>query len=301
MKLRRTLLITPAQDLTILEKNARSRADVAWIELEDGIHPSYKAKARHVAAEALKSINWNGKDKIARVNPMTSPEGAEDIDALVRAGVDAVLLSKVQTAAEVQEASRLIDRIREANASEVRLWCMIESAKGLACVEAIASATTRVSALFFGPGDFSADIGVRNMRSGQTSIAPGLEDIRLELIYARSRVVVAARAAGLSCFTSAFNTRRDFDAIYRQAIGSFQFGFDGLSIISPLHVEAVHRAYAPSDDDIQWASRTIGAAANADEQERTVEVVDDSAVDGPHYRHARQILDRAAAIKEANW
>jgi citrate lyase subunit beta/citryl-CoA lyase len=248
--------------------------------------------------EALHDIEWHGKEHIVRVNKVGSPWAADDIKAASSGGATAVLLGKVDRPWEVEAAAAIIDQVSPR--SETKIWCMIESALGVMKVEEIAFASPKMDGLFFGAGDFSADIGVRSKQLGSKPHSSPLGVARgIEYNYARSRVVVAAAAAGLWRWEGGTDSRRDFDAVYANAQQSFQFGFDGVSVVTPRHLEHVHRAYAPSKEDLEWAQGVVDGA-NADATAGgTVGVVHDAMVDGPVYLHAAQVLARAAVDDRA--
>src|SRR5438552_4128535 len=141
MKLRRSVLITPGNDLEMLSKAAKSEADVVWLEVEDGVHPSRKVAARGVTIQALTEIDWRGKERIVRVNPMYSETGPGDVRAIAPARPDAFLLTKIQDPSEVEEADRIISEVEGDAKNGIKIWCMIETAKGLVNVERIATAS----------------------------------------------------------------------------------------------------------------------------------------------------------------
>jgi citrate lyase subunit beta/citryl-CoA lyase len=299
LKLRRTLLITPANERTLLEKLARSDVDVAWIELEDGIHPAEKDTARIAAGEALSEIDWRGKDRVVRVNTIYGEHGTKDIEHLTPFGPTAFILPKVQEVAEIHAADELITACEDGlDQPPIEIWCMIETARALARVEDLAEASPRVKGLFFGGGDLSADLRVKRVGLGKGRVLPEIGGLKAELLFGRSRVVTAARAVGAQAFDVCFNHLDDLDAIYVDALYSFQLGFDGKMVLSPRHIPVVNRAWAPSDDDLDWAKRVVSSYEEARAGNKTIAVVDGEMVDGPFVRSAELLLERAAAVLE---
>ena len=301
MRLRRSVLITPANNWTFLEKASTSPADVSWLELEDGVHPTRKTEARDMAVKALQELDWGTKERIVRVNPMYTEDGPKDITAITLSRPDAFLLTKVQDPSEVEQADRLISEIEESNEGDgVKIWCMIETAKGLVNVERIATASERVAALFFGGGDLSADLRVKRIGLGKGRVLPDLQGLQVELLYGRSRTVAAARAAGVGAIDVVYNDFRDLEATYLDALYSFQLGFDGKMVLSPAQIPAVHRAFAPSEDDLNWAQRVVAASEDAAKKAETVTVVDNEMVDGPFVLNAEAIIKKAEDIARAD-
>jgi citrate lyase subunit beta/citryl-CoA lyase len=301
MGLRRSVLITPGYDEVMVRKAIASPADVVWLELEDGVHPSQKDRAREIAARLLTDLDWSGKERIVRVNPMYTPDGPSDIRRIAPTRPSAFLLTKVQDASEVIEAARLLDEVDTGGGGDpVKLWCMIETARGLVGVEEIAAASDRVDALFFGGGDLSADLRVKRVGLGSVRVVPDLQGLQFELLYARSRTVAAARANGISAIDVSFNNIRDEEGTHRDALYSFQLGFDGKMAISPRQVRAIHSAFAPSESDLDWATRVLAAFEAVGQDKLTVTLVDDEMVDGPFVRSAQLIVDRARDIAAAD-
>ena len=296
MRLRRSVLITPGIDEEMVRKAIRSEADVVWLELEDGVHPTRKAEGRRIVARLVQELDHQSKERIVRINPIYTRDGPEDIRTIAPSKPEAFLLTKVQDPNEVREADRLItESVGDTNGT-IRLWAMIETAKGLVNVEAIATASPRMDALFFGGGDLSADLQVKRVGLGRARVLPELEGLQVELLYGRSRTVAAARAAGLSAIDVSYNNFRDLEGTYRDALYSFQLGFDGKMALSPRQIPPIHRAFAPSEADLDWATRVVAAFEEAGRQGRTVTVVDDEMVDGPFVRSAQLILDRVRAV-----
>lgn len=289
----RSLLITSVMvdDGAHIEKSSRSAADVSWLELEDGVHESKKELARARVAAALRDVEWNGKTRIVRVNSVHGPHGSADILTAARGGASAVLLPKVQEPSEVKLAEAVIAQVPGAT---TKIWCMIETARALVNVEAIAFASPLMGGLFFGAADYSVSIGVQSITMG--SKAPESEEggtaREPELLYARSRIVAAAAAAGIYSFDVGGNGRRAFDIVYDKARRSFQLGFNGVAIITPRLVETVHRAYAPTKADVEWAVNTLQLDDSVNADAKTVGVMNDAMVDGPFFLHARQIMER---------
>jgi len=296
VRLRRSVLITPGIDEEMVRKAIRSEADVVWLELEDGVHPTRKAEGRRIVARLVQELDHQSKERIVRINPIYTRDGPEDIRTIAPSKPEAFLLTKVQDPNEVREADRLItESVGDTNGT-IRLWAMIETAKGLVNVEAIATASPRMDALFFGGGDLSADLQVKRVGLGRARVLPELEGLQVELLYGRSRTVAAARAAGLSAIDVSYNNFRDLEGTYRDALYSFQLGFDGKMALSPRQIPPIHRAFAPSEADLDWATRVVAAFEEAGRQGRTVTVVDDEMVDGPFVRSAQLILDRVRAV-----
>jgi citrate lyase beta subunit len=297
-RVRRSLLIAPAHKETLIEKLSRSAADICILELEDGVHPSLKEVARKSAARFLTEIDWGGRERIVRINRVTSEDGAADIACVAGSLPDGLVIPKVEDVSEIHLASELLLKAeREAGVAEgsVKLWSMIESAKGLMQIEAICGADHRMTAVVFGVGDFGADIHVKRLSVGSFRRIPAPSH---EYLYGRGRLVAAARAYGLDPIDVGHSTFADLDGTRQTAEISAQMGFSGAAVFHPKQVPVINEAFSPAPEDLLWATEIVdlfeaeGAKADAG----TVVVVDGDMVDGPFVINARDILARQERI-----
>jgi len=280
-RLRRSVLMTPASELWLVEKQAASAADVALLDLEDSVPMKNKLAARENAVVALRRFNWGGKERVVRTNSLVDDLGAGDIEAMAAAGADVVLLTKVSDASDVVRAAAIIERVRAAT----RVWCMIETASSLLHLSDIA-VSPLMSGLFIGTGDLSLDLRARTFGSKSQDAAGDV------LQYARSQVVVTARALGLTAIDSAMG-RLDLADAKASAERAFQMGFDGKLIVTPAHIPIVHEAYKPTNEEVVWARRVIEALKTAERSGWGSTVLDGEPMDGPYLGYALAVLARA--------
>jgi citrate lyase beta subunit len=211
---------------------------------------------------------------------------------MATAGADAVLLTKVADSRDVARAAAIIDRL----GSKTRIWCMVETASSLFNLDTIATAP-RMSALFMGTGDLLLDFRTRTF--GVTGAEAVGDPLHVDpLLYARSRVVMTARALGLGAIDSAMG-RLDIDSALSSAQKAFQLGFDGKLIATPSHISVVHEAYGPTPADIAWAHRVIEALERAERDGIGSAVVDGEPMDGPYLGYAHGVLTRAEHVEAA--
>ena len=293
MKLRRSALITPADNIDLLHKLARGPSDVAVLEVEDGVHETRKEFARQQAATVLRELDWGQRERIVRINAMNSPHAARDIEVISAGAPDAFLLAKVQGPSDVKEASRLIDaaeRKHGLKAGSIRLWAMIESVGALLHVEEICSGDPRMTAVLFGAGDLGVDLQVKRMGLGSFR-RTGMP--AHEYIYGRGRTVAAARAAGIDPIDVGHSTFTDPDKIRATAEYSAQMGFSGAIVYTPRQIGIVNEVFSPPPEDIAWATEVVTKYDRAGAEDKsTVVVVDGEMIDGPFVLNARQILAR---------
>jgi citrate lyase subunit beta / citryl-CoA lyase len=239
---RRTLLMTPGHDLALAEKAVRSAPDMLWLDLEDGVPNDHKVSARDVIVQALQTLSWASTERLVRINPLDGPLGEADLRRVLPGRPDGVVLTKIMAPAEVVLADRLLGESEHAaDAGRTGLWCMIETPLSMLRVEQIATASPRVRGLLYGGGGLLAELQVQRRDPG---VLPDVQGVRFEHLYGRSRTVLFARAFGLAAIDSSFSDVRDVAGTYRDALYTFQLGFDGKMILSPRQIEPVHRAFA---------------------------------------------------------
>lgn len=293
----RTNLMTPGDNSVLVEKASTGPADCCTLDLEDGVHNGNKEVARKQVAEAIAQQSWGPRKRGARVNHVATPEFELDLRVVGAARPDYLVLSKVDGAEDVVAAAEILDSVP--GADDVRLWCMIETAKGLQNIDRIAAASSRMQAFIFGAADFSADL--RTKRNSLSQVSPLVGHPRqVELTYARGRIVASARAHGLHAIDPGCLDVRDPEATYRAALYATQFGFDGTSVYSPRQVEHVHRAFLPEPEDLAWASRIVQSYEAAVAEGHTVVSVDGEMVDGPLVKTARALLSMNGEMREAD-
>jgi (S)-citramalyl-CoA lyase len=264
----RSWLFTPATRPDRFEKAAASGADVSILDLEDSVAPTDKAEARRTALAGLAKPAPDSYRRALRVNGLETRFGIADLQALLESGasLDYLVLPKTESAAHLQILVRLLAEAGKAT----RLVALIESARGLAAVEEIATATPRLEALLFGAADMSADLGAA------TAWAP--------LAYARSRLVAACALAGVLAIDSPFFDVKDHDGLTQETAQAVELGFAGKAAIHPNQITTINAALTPRPVEVARARAIL--AENA----KGVGVVQGQMVDEAVARKARRIL-----------
>lgn len=279
---RRSALYMPASNAKAVEKARTLPADVIILDLEDAVAPESKTAAREAAVAAVQAGGFGDREVVIRVNGLDTPWGAEDLAAAAEAGPDAVLVPKVNDAADV----RLYDQRLHAAPPATRLWTMIETAKAAFHLWEMAEAShgTRLSAWVMGVNDFA-----KEMRARQTpDRAPFLPLLTLS--------VAAARAHGLTILDGVHNDIEDLEALEAVCVQGVDFGFDGKTLIHPKHLEICNRVFSPSPEDIAW-SRAVIAAFNAPENSGKGALrVDGKMAERLHLAQAERLVAVAEAI-----
>ena len=247
-------------------------ADQVLFDLEDATAPSEKVGARQVIVDSLQSLDFDqGRRAVAvRVNGVDTRWCYRDIvDVVEPAGerIDALILPKAESAADVHFVDRLLSQIELARGwpvGRIGLEVLIESAHGLQQVDAIAAASPRLHALIFGPGDLSASLGLGQLTIGMHDDSGYDADI---WHYALMRLLVAARVNGLLAIDGPFAAFADLEGLERSARRTAALGFDGKWVIHPSQIETVNRMYSPDPATYARAEGILAAYRQATEGE----------------------------------
>lgn len=293
MPLNRTFLFAPGNHPRRVEKAFTLGADAVILDLEDAVAVSEKVAARKPVAEALaKPRKCRG---FARVNAMSTPFCLRDLEAVVVKGVDGIVLPKVESAADLHAIDWVIanlERERGLPMGAIELMPIVETAAGIQRLDRILQARSlkpysgrwRVSRVAFGAGDYSHDLGL-----SPTHDEP-------ELLQARSRLVLASRAAGLDApVDSPWFHFKDMEGFRRAIERSRRMGFQGRLCIHPDQVAGANEGYSPTVDEIARAERIVAAFRKAEEKGAGAIEVDGQMVDYPIVFQAERLLK---AVKE---
>lgn len=273
--LRRTWLFVPASDTRKIAKARASNADVVILDLEDGVAPGEKSRAREQAVAALRDPQLGTDGLALRVNAVGTDGFAEDLGVADTVEVPILLLPKV-------EAPRDIVRVAEilGSESQTRLVACLETPRAVLAAAAIAQAHPRLIALLFGSGDYCAALGV------QESVG------RTELDYPRAHVAMAASAAGLQAIDSPFfQAIDDLDALRADTLRGRQLGYHAKAAIHPAHLATIESVLTPDADQVAWACAVLAAHEEGSAVGRGATRAGDLLVDQPIVTQARRILE----------
>jgi citrate lyase subunit beta/citryl-CoA lyase len=266
----RSLLFVPGHRLDLLAKIPRWAPDAVVVDLEDAVATADKDTAR--AAVGAAELRVAGSTVLVRVNPPGTPWHEADVDAAAAGGAAGVVLPKADGS---DALLRFRDRLTAAIGLEAHLVAGIETALGVARARDVLGGGG-VTAAYFGAEDYIADVGGRRTPAG------------LEVLHARSEVVLAGRLAGVPVIDQAVVALDDDDAFTADAQAGRELGYTGKICIHPRQVALAHAVFTPSEAEVAAARRVVEAATAAG-----VTVVDGQMVDAVHIRLARQVLERA--------
>jgi citrate lyase beta subunit len=284
----RSLLYVPGHTEKMIRKGIASAADGLILNLEDGIDPARKAEARAVTARLLAEDPFGDKTLMVRINAFSTGFGFADILELMRGPLPAILLPKADAAEDVGFADRLLAQLESYYGKPVgmtKLYCLIESAAGVLAAADIAQVGRRVSGLVFGSGDYARDTGCI------------LSDGEMELLFARSQLIAAARAAGIAAIDAPyFKVNGDESALRAGAERTRALGFDGKSLIHPAHIATVNEVFSPSEAEIERARRVVEAMVEARRQGQAAVLLDGELIEPLHLSTAEKTLAAAARL-----
>mgnify|MGYP001134563841 FL=1 len=261
------------------------RPDSIMLDLEDSVTMAEKDTARLLVYNALKSVDYGDTEMVVRINPLNTPYGKKDIEAVIKAGVDVIRMPKTETAEEVVEVEREIERVEREIGCEGRTLIMaaIESALGICNAYAIATASPRMMGIALGAEDYCANL--------KTQRTPDGDELRL----ARETIVVAARAAGIAALDTVYSNLEDMETFRKEVEFIHRLGFDGKSIINPRQIEIVNEVFAPTEKAIEKARIILAAIREAEAKGSGVIAVNGKMVDRPVVIRAQRTIDLAIA------
>lgn len=296
MKIERSMLFVPAMKPEMVAKAASSSADAVCIDLEDSVAPSDKSAARQSAIKVLRDTDFGDRLRIVRVNGLETPFAYRDfVEVVEGAGdrLDRIMLPKAACAVDVGFAEQMLRQI-EMNCGFSRgigLEVQIETAAGFLNVKEIASASSRIEAIVFGPGDYAA-----SMRMPSASIGEPDENDR---IYGAHRwhavmhaVVAAGRANGLVCIDGPYAGFKDQTGFERSCRVARAMGFDGKQCIHPSQLATANSVFSPTPEEIAQAQRIVAAC-----QDRGASVLDGRMVDAANLRMAKWVVEQAKLVR----
>ena len=282
----RSMLFAPANHARRVEKALSLPADAVILDLEDAVAATEKPAAR-AQALAARALPRRGR-LFVRVNALSTQWAHADLVAVVQPGLDGIVLPKVETAAELATAEWLIAALeREAGMAEgaLELLPIIETARGLLALEAIARAATRARRVAFGAGDFTLDLGLTWTRGEE------------ELLPHRAHCVLASRAAGLEApVDTVWTDLKDAEGFRLSVERGRQLGFAGKLCIHPDQLAEANRAFGPPPAQVERARRVVAAFEEAEAKGIASIALDGAFIDYPIVHAARRVLAQAAAI-----
>lgn len=285
--MRRSLLFIPGNNPGMLMGADIHGADAVIFDLEDAVAPTEKDAARILVRNAMRAMPDLGVEVVVRVNPLATDYFIKDIQTMVPLHPALIMPTKVASAEDVAHISAAVAAAEQANGmpeGSIGLLPLLETAQGIENAYAIAGSDPRVKGLLLGAEDLSSDLQAIRSKQGA------------EILYARGRIVMAARAAGVEVYDTPFTDVNDAEGMAEDARLARALGFSGKAVISPRHVEAVNAAFTPTQDEIIYAREVMLAIAEAQQQGRGAISLRGKMVDKPIVDRAQRVLATAQQL-----
>lgn len=262
--------------------------DCIMFDLEDSVSYAQKDAARSLVFHALTTIDYGDKELVVRVNALNTSIGIDDLEAMVRARIDVIRLPKTETAQDIVFCEEQIERIEKTIGMPVgttKMMAAIESAEGVLNAPAIAKASKRLIGIALGAEDYVTDL--------KTSRSPD----GIELLFARSMILQAARSAGISALDTVFSDVNDEEGLIAETKHIKQLGFDGKSVINPRQIQPIIDIFTPTTKEIQKAKAVMEAIAEANRRGSGVVSLNGKMIDRPIVLRAERVISLAKAAK----
>ncbi|MGL5054304.1 MAG: aldolase/citrate lyase family protein [Fusobacteriaceae bacterium] len=290
MKLRRSMLFVPGNNPAIIKDVHIYKPDAVMFDLEDAIAVTEKDSARFLVLNMLTKFREYYKklniETVVRINPLDSAYGVEDLEFIVRAQPDIIRLPKTETAQDILDVEAHITRI-EAEAGiphgQIKMMAAIESPLGAFNAQAIATSSKRLIGIAIGGEDYVTSMKTNRSPEG------------VELLMARSMIVMAARTAGIAALDTVYSDINNDEGFLNEAKLIKQLGFDGKSLIHPKQIELVHSIYTPTEKEIKKSLKIVAATEEALKNNLGVFTVDGKMIDNPIIERAKNVLALAKA------
>jgi citrate lyase subunit beta / citryl-CoA lyase len=280
-RLRRSRLYLPGTEPKYFINAALHAPDAIILDLEDSVHPAEKDAARILVRNALRAVNFGSCERMVRINQL--PLGLEDLSEVVPEAPDLVLLPKTENPEQVREIDGRIFELKRRSNLDRPIWIMpiLESAVGIENAFAIAGASPNVVGLTIGLEDYTADIGVVKTSEGRESL------------YARTRLVNAAKAAHIQAIDSVFGDIADLEGLSSWGENSRALGFEGMGCIHPSQIPVIHRAFSPTVAELEKAAKIVAAFEDAQQRGLGVVSLGSKMIDPPVVERARKLVRQA--------
>lgn len=285
-RLRRTMMFLPGSNAGMVKEAYIYGADSLMFDLEDAVAVTEKDSARLLVYNAIKTVDYGNTELVVRINALDSPYGRDDIEAVVRAGVHVIRLPKTETAQDVLDVEAVIEEVERKIGREVgstKMMAAIESALGIINAYEICKASKRLIGVAIGAEDYVTNMKTKRFPDG------------MELLGARTQLIIAARAAGIACFDTVYTDVDNEEGFRNEVKLIHQLGFDGKSVINPRQIAPVNEIYTPSEAEITKSINVVRAATEAAEKGLGVIALNGKMIDKPIIERAERVIQLAKA------
>lgn len=281
----RSLIFVPSNSKRFIEKAKALNADIICFDLEDSVPFNEKTTARQAIVDVLAKKAEYRSNIYIRINSLESGLAFSDLNSIIQEGVDGIVVPKVNDKEEVNQIEHLtssLEKERGIEKDSIKLMPSIESAKGVVNAHSIAKSVERINALVFGVFDFLYDMHLDYV-----------EDDEVGYQYARAKIPVDARAAGVAALDGIWQKVHDIEGLRNDASIARRLGYSGKTIIHPSHIDPVHKIFMPSKNEIEWAKKVLQALREPMEigDGKGAIKLEGKMIDAAHYKQAKAILN----------
>jgi citrate lyase subunit beta / citryl-CoA lyase len=287
----RSLIFVPSNSKRFIEKAKALNADIICFDLEDSVPFNEKTTARQAIVDILAKKAEYRSNIYIRINSLESGLAFSDLKAIIQEGVDGIVVPKVNDKKEVNQIEHLtssLEKERGIEKDSIKLMPSIESAKGVVNAHSIAKSVERINALVFGVFDFLYDMHLDYV-----------EDDEVGYQYARAKIPVDARAAGVAALDGIWQKVHDIEGLRNDASIARRLGYSGKTIIHPSHIDPVHKIFMPSKNEIEWAKKVLQALREPMEigDGKGAIKLEGKMIDAAHYKQAKAILNTIGELE----
>ena len=290
MELKRSWMFVPGHRQRMIDKALSLNTDAIMLDIEDGVAPSEKDTARKLIAEALgRERSPSSPTRFVRINAIGHERMDADLAAVLRPGLDGLVLPKVETTQAVLKVDSILKEREprlKVEPGSIKLLIAVESPKGLLNAPALASCSARVVGLMFGAEDFGRELGLPTSREAEAR----------DMIYARSALVVAAASAHVQAIDGVWVVLQDSEGLLGFARQSRRLGFSGMSLIHPSQIDPINRVFSPAPEEIEYAEQVVKAFEEAAARGDGSISFGGQLIDRPIVERARRTLELAQQL-----
>lgn len=289
MRILRTMLFTPGNNWRMIQKAKDLPADAIILDLEDAVPMAEKETARIFVADGVQLIKSGGKQVFVRINSLSTGLIEEDLEYSVQRELDGIILAKTESSEDILKVERIVEKIeKEKNLlkNHIKIIPLLETARGVINVEEIVQASERVIAVCFGALDFTRDMGTTQSELGT------------ETYYARSRIVLAARAYDVQAIDTPWFNLIDQEGLTKETHFAKQLGYQGKLLIHPDHIKTVNAVFMPTETEIEYAKRVVQAFNEAKTKGLGAISLNGKMIDEASFRQAENLWHYARTISK---
>jgi len=290
VELFRSLLFVPGNRSDMLEKASTADTDILVPDMEDSVPDNEKSNARSLISEKLETLSGKNQSIVPRVNALDTGLTFDDIHAVVNSKTYGISVGKIESSWDIKEVSKILSQIESEKSVELgstKIIAWIESASAIVNVNSIASASDRMLGIAFGGEDFTNDMGIQRSETG------------IEILYPRSVVAVAAKAAGITAIDTPYVNFRDNNGLEQEIKSVLPLGFKAKFAIHPGQLQSINNLFSPSEEAIEYAKKVIEVFEEAERNGSGATSLDGKMIDVPVVKRARNLLELANRMSQS--